>query len=253
MFTAPRPWPIVDAAQELRLSTIGPPDRATQPDPDTWIANLGRLPLLAQPGERWLYNTGSSVLGVLVARAAGQPLAEVLRTRIFEPLGMRDTAFWTKDTERLATGYQPTPDGLVVWDEPDGLWSRPPDFPDGASGLVSTVDDLLAFARMLLAGGGGVLAAQHARAMTTDQLTAHQKAHGGLGADFFRGRSWGFGQAVLASGAFGWDGGFGCSWLVDPNYDLAIIVLTQRFFETSEAPKVHRDIQAAAYAALAAP
>ena len=104
----------------MRLSTIGPPDRATQPDPDTWIANLGKLPLLAQPGERWLYNTGSSVLGVLVARAAGQPLAEVLRTRIFERLGMRDTAFWTKDTERLATGYQPTPDGLVVWDEPDG-------------------------------------------------------------------------------------------------------------------------------------
>ena len=65
MFMAPTPWPVVTAAEELRLSTIGPPDPGVQPDPDTWIANLGTLPLLAQPGERWLYNTGASVLGVL--------------------------------------------------------------------------------------------------------------------------------------------------------------------------------------------
>ena len=94
---------MVAAADELRLATIGPPDPDAQPDPDTWIAGLGSLPLLAQPGERWLYNTGASVLGVLLARAAGQPLADVLRTRVFEPLGMRDTAFWTAQTGRLAT------------------------------------------------------------------------------------------------------------------------------------------------------
>ena len=76
------------ASDEARLSTIGPPDVAIQPDPDTWIAGLGSLPLIAQPGERWMYNTGASVLGVLLARAAGQPFGEVLRTRIFEPLGM---------------------------------------------------------------------------------------------------------------------------------------------------------------------
>jgi CubicO group peptidase (beta-lactamase class C family) len=88
--------------------------------------------------------------------------------------------------------------------------------------------------------------------MATDQLTEEaQKAHGGLGPDFFTGRSWAFGQSVLGSGAFGWDGGFGASWLVDPAHDLTAIVLTQRMFETSEAPQVHRDIQAAAYAALA--
>jgi CubicO group peptidase (beta-lactamase class C family) len=87
--------------------------------------------------------------------------------------------------------------------------------------------------------------------MTSDQLTDAQKAHGGLGPDFFVGRSWAFGQAVLDSGAFGWDGGFGTSWLVDPAAELTVIVLTQRRFETSQAPQVHRDIQAAAYAALA--
>jgi len=250
MFFAPAPWPVAAAAGQLRLATLGPPDPGEQPDPDTWIAGLGSLPLLAQPGERWMYNTGASVLGVLLARAAGQPLAEVLRTRIFEPLGMRDTGFWTAQTGRLATSYRAGPGGLAVWDEPDGMWGRPPAFGDGASGLVSTADDLLAFARMLLRGGAPVLTADAARAMTSDQLTPAQKAHGGLGPDFFTGRSWSFCQSVLDSGAFGWDGGLGTSWLVDPGPGLIMIVLTQRMFETSDTPQVHRDIQAAAYAAL---
>jgi CubicO group peptidase (beta-lactamase class C family) len=251
MFASPTPWPVVAATGELRLATIGPPDPPVPPDPDTWIAGLGSLPLLAQPGERWMYNTGAQVLGVLVARAAGQPFSEVLKTRIFEPLGMRDTRFWTADTHRLATAYQPTPDGLVVLDEPGGKWSRPPEFGDGAAGLVSTADDLLAFARMLLGGGAPVLPAGAVRAMTTDQLTAAQKARGGLLPGFFHGRSWGFCQAVYDSGAFGWDGGLGTSWLVDPSRDLTVIVLTQRMFESPDPPQVHRDIQAAAYAALA--
>ena len=250
MFAAPAPWPVVAAAEQLRLSTIGPPNPDVQPDPDTWIANFGTLPLLAQPGERWMYSTGASVLGVLLARAAGQPFADVLRTRVFEPLGMRDTAFWTAQPERLATAYRAAPDGLVTWDEPGGTWSRPPAFGDGAAGLVSTADDLLAFARMLLRGGAPVLSAEAARAMTTDQLTPAQRARGGLGPTFFTGRSWAFCQAVLENGAFGWDGGFGTSWLVDPNRDLTVIVLTQRMFETPEPPQVHGDIQQAAYAAL---
>jgi CubicO group peptidase (beta-lactamase class C family) len=250
MFAAPQPWPVVAAADELRLAAIGPPDPPVPPDPDTWIAALGSLPLLAQPGERWMYNTGAQVLGVLVARAAGQPFSEVLKTRIFEPLGMPDTGFWAANTHRLATAYQPTPDGLVVRDEPGGKWSRPPQFGDGAAGLVSTADDLLAFARMLLRGGAPVLPADAVRAMTTDQLTAEQKARGGLLPGFFHGRSWGFCQAVYDNGAFGWDGGLGTSWLVDPSQDLTVIVLTQRMFESPDPPQVHRDIQAAAYAAL---
>ncbi len=250
MFASREPWPVVAATQELRLATIGPPDPPVPPDPDTWIAALGRLPLLAQPGERWMYNTGAQVLGVLVARATGQPFSEVLKTRIFEPLGMPDTGFWTADTHRFATAYQPAPDGLVVLDEPDGKWSRPPQFGDGGAGLVSTADDLLAFARMLLRGGAPVLPAAAVRAMTTDQLTPAQKARGGLLPGFFDGRSWGFCQAVYDGGAFGWDGGLGTSWLVDPSQDLTVIVLTQRMFESPDLPQVHRDIQAAAHAAV---
>jgi CubicO group peptidase (beta-lactamase class C family) len=251
MFMAAEPWPVLAAERELALVTVGPPDPGAQPDPDTWIARLGSLPLLAQPGERWMYNTGTQVLGVLLARAAGMSLGDVLRTRVFEPLGMADTGFYVKDTSRLATGYMPTADGLVVSDPPDGKWSHPVPFEDGSAGLVSTVDDLHAVARMLLRGGDPVLSRDAVRAMTSDQLTPEQKARGGLGPAFFDGRSWGFGQAVYDSGAYGWDGGLGSSWLVDPKQDLVVIVLTQRMFESPEPPQVHKDIQAAAYAALA--
>ena len=191
------------------------------------------------------------MLGVLLARATGQPFAEVLQTRVFDPLGMKDTGFWTVPTDRLATAYRPTPEGLVVWDEPDGSWSQPPAFGDGAAGLLSTVDDLLAFARMLLGGGAPVLSRDSVQAMTTDQLTDAQKAKGGLGPNFFAGRSWSFCQAVLDTGAYGWDGGLGSSWLVDPAHDLTMIVIGQRLFESPSPPQVHTDIQAAAYAALA--
>jgi CubicO group peptidase (beta-lactamase class C family) len=250
MFGAGAPWPVVEASRKLNLSTIGPPEPDVQPDPDTWIAGFGSLPLLAQPGERWMYNTGASVLGVLLARATGQPFADVLRTRLFEPLGMRDTAFWTSETERLATAYGGRPDGLVVWDEPGGQWSRRPAFGDGAADLISTADDVLAFSRMLLAGGGSVLSANAVRAMTSDQLTDGQKAHGGLGPGFFARKSWGYCQAVYDGGAFGWNGGLGTSWMADPANDLTIIVMTQRLFESAELPPVHRDIQAAVYASL---
>ena len=246
MFMTGTPWPVVEASRKLDLSTIGPPEPDVQPDPDTWIAGFGTLPLLAQPGERWMYNTGASVLGVLLARATGQPFAEVLRTRLFEPLGMRDTAFWTSETVRLATAYAAEPEGLVVWDEPDGQWSRPPAFGDGAAGLVSTADDLLAFSRMLLGGGAPVLRSDSVRAMCSDQLTESQKAHGGLGPGFFARKSWGYCQAVYDGGAFGWNGGLGTSWVADPADDLTIIVMTQRLFESAELPQAHRDIQAAA-------
>ncbi len=252
MFMSPAPWPIQVAADDRRLAAFGPPDPAHQPDPDTWLARFGALPLIAQPGERWMYNTGACVLGVLLARAAGQSFGEVLRTRIFEPLGMADTAFWTRHSGRLATAYRATPDGLVVIDPPDGAWSRRPAFEDGAAGLVSTADDLYKFARMLLGGGAPVLAPESVAAMTIDQLTAEQKARGGLGLGFFDHQSWSYGQAVQDTGAFGWNGGKGTSWLVDPGRDLVVIVQTQLMFETSELPPAHRDIQAAGYAALAA-
>src|SRR5205823_13950339 len=85
------PSPVNDAAATLELA-VGPPQPALPPSPDEWMRRFSTLPLMAQPGERWLYHTGSDVLGVLIARASGQPFETFLRDRIFEPLGMKDTA-----------------------------------------------------------------------------------------------------------------------------------------------------------------
>jgi CubicO group peptidase (beta-lactamase class C family) len=252
MFMAEQPWPIATAADEAQLATIGPPDPDVAAAPDEWIKRLGSLPLMAQPGERWLYNTGAQVLGVLCRRAAGaSSYAEVLRTRLLEPLAMTQTSFFTTDASRLATAYANTPDGLTVWDAPDGKWSRQPAFEDTAAGLVSTADDLLAFARMFLRGGAPVLSRDSVTEMTRDQVTPAQRQ----GQEVFLGeRSWGLCQSVIVSGdrtgAFGWDGGLGSSFLVDPRRDLITIVLTQRVWETAQPPPVHTEIQAAAYAAL---
>jgi CubicO group peptidase (beta-lactamase class C family) len=253
MFMAATPWPIVLAATQAQLATIGPPDPKTPPEADEWIERLGSLPLMAQPGERWLYNTGAQVLGVLCQRATGAPTyGDVLRSRILQPLGMTETAFFTTEASRLATAYVNTADGLLVWDGPDGDWSRPPVFEDGAAGLVSTVDDLHAFARMFLRAGTPVLSPQSVTEMTRDQLSPAQRE----GQEALLGdRSWGLCQSVVVSGdragAFGWEGGLGSSFLVDPVRDLVVIVLTQRrLWETAQALAVHTDLQAAAYEAL---
>jgi len=96
----PQALPIIEAEAELGLKTLGPPWPPTPLTPDEWIAGLGRLPLLDQPGERWRYNTGATVAGVLIERVAGAPLAEVLSKRLFEPLGMPDTAFHVPAAKR---------------------------------------------------------------------------------------------------------------------------------------------------------
>ena len=144
-----RSWPPPRSCSSPRS---GRPTRTCQPEPDTWIARLGALPLLAQPGERWLYNTGASgARGAAGPRRRAAARARCCSTRVFDPLGMTDTGVLDGGHRRgWPTAYRPTPDGLVAWDQPDGAWSQPPAFGDGAAGLLSTVDDLLAFARMLL-------------------------------------------------------------------------------------------------------
>ncbi|TDC62037.1 serine hydrolase domain-containing protein, partial [Streptomyces hainanensis] len=202
---------------------------------DEWLAALGRIPLLHQPGEGWLYNTSSDVQGVLVSRVTGRPLPEFLAERIFEPLGMVDTGFAVPAAElgRFTSMYRPTAEGgLELLDEPAGQWSRPPAFPSGAGGLVSTVDDLLAFARMLLADGGGLLSAESVRRMTTDHLTPAQREAGRL---FLEGQGWGYGGSVDVAavdpwnvpGRYGWVGGSGTAAHLVPATGAVAILLTQ--------------------------
>jgi CubicO group peptidase (beta-lactamase class C family) len=130
VFAPPGTVPIQKAMDELRLGQ-GMPSPSAVPPPDEWIRRLGTLPLMHQPGEKWMYNTGSDVLAVLVARASGKPFETFLRERIFEPLGMRDTAFSVPPSaiDRLATSYivHPTTGELQLYDEPrGGQWSRGP-------------------------------------------------------------------------------------------------------------------------------
>jgi CubicO group peptidase (beta-lactamase class C family) len=254
MYQTPERFPVVAAAEGLHLAALGQPDPAGQPDPDAWIAGLGSLPLIAQPGERWLYNTGAAVLGVLLARAAEVPFPEVLRSRILEPLGMHDTGFWTDQSSRTATVYARSgKNGLAVFDEPGRDWSKPPAFCDGATGLLSTAGDLLAFSRMLLRGGGPVLSAVAVAEMTREQLTPEQKASVGLGKGYFESHGFGFCISVTTggpdTGAYGLGGSTGVTWLANPALDLTVIVLTQRTFDGARIPRAHLDLQAAARAA----
>lgn len=240
----PDVYPIQKAVIALGIVGFGPPNQATPHDPDEWLRRLATLPLMHQPGERWMYNTGSYVLGVLIARASGKPLEAFLRERIFEPLGMKDTGFSVPAAklDRLASAYWPNAQtgALDLYDDAkDSQWARPPAFPDGGAGLVSTVDDYLAFGRLMLNKGKNgserILSRPSVEAMTTDQLTPAQKAASDF-AGLWESHGWGFGVCVVtrrdgvaaSPGRFGWDGGSGTTWASDPAEDLVAILMTQR-------------------------
>jgi CubicO group peptidase (beta-lactamase class C family) len=266
VFGPPDAFPIVNAATEAKIG-MGPPMPATTPAPDEWMRRLGSLPLMYQPGERWLYNTGADVMGVLVSRAAGQPFETFLRERIFDPLGMEDTSFSVPagKLDRLPTSYWTNyATGKVeVYDKPaGGQWSRPPAFPSGAGGMVSTADDYLAFGQMLLNKGKHrnqrILSRPSVEVMITDQLTPEQKAVSGLVAGYFDNHGWGFGMSVVTKrtdmarsvGTYGWDGGFGTSWYADPKEDLTAVLMTQQAWTSPDPPNVCRDFWTSVYAAV---
>jgi CubicO group peptidase (beta-lactamase class C family) len=266
MMALPDAYPILKAANEQQIG-MGPPSPSVLPAPDEWIRRLGRLPLMHQPGEQWMYNTGSDVLGVLIARAAGQPLETFLHERLFEPLGMKDTGFSVPaaSLDRLATSYWTDPGSgkLVIYDEAkDGQWSRPPAFPSGAGGLVSTIDDYLAFGQMMLSqgkhGNERVLSRLSVETMTTDQLTPTQKAVSGLVSGYFDNHGWGFGVSIVTRrddiaavpGRYGWDGGMGTSWYSDPGEEMVIILMTQSAWTSPSPPNVCLDFWTSAYQAI---
>jgi CubicO group peptidase (beta-lactamase class C family) len=261
-FEGPWPQPLFEAMGDLGVGG-GPPNPQVPPEPDEWIRRMGTLPLLYQPGERWLYDTGSDVLGVLVARAAGQPLEAFLAERVFGPLGMVDTGFATPHLDRLGTTYTVNPETgeRVVYDPPGGQWSKPPAFPSASGGLVSTLDDYFRFARMLLSGGrlpdgSRLLSRASVDTMTTDHIGA---GPGVPGPSPDGAQGWGFGVAVQVRrtgltnpiGSYGWAGGLGSSWANDPGERLVGIILTTDTFTSAyPPPAVIRDFWTSVYAAL---
>jgi CubicO group peptidase (beta-lactamase class C family) len=266
MLALPDAYPILKAANEQQIG-MGPPSPSSMPPPDEWMRRLGSLPLMHQPGEKWMYNTGSDVLGVLIARASGQSFETFLRERLFEPLGMKDTGFSVPaaSLDRLATGYwtDPASGKLAVHDEAaGGQWSREPAFPSGSGGLVSTIDDYLAFGQMMLSqgkhGNERILSRLSVELMTTDQLTPEQKAVSGLVPGSFDSHGWGFGVSVVTRrddvsavpGKYGWDGGLGTSWNSDPREDMVTILMTQRAWTSPSPPDVCLDFWTLAYQAI---
>jgi CubicO group peptidase (beta-lactamase class C family) len=269
--------PVAQAAEgELKLKTLSPPWPPSPHTPDEWIAAFGSLPLLDQPGERFRYNTGATVAGILIERVTGAPFAEVLAKRVFEPLGMTDTAFYVPAAKmaRFTSMYAPAEvaamfgrgdgnaaGGLTLIDRPDGWYAAPPALPDGAASLVSTIDDLAAFAAMLAADGGGLLSAESVALMLRDRTTARDRAEN----PWFFGQhlGWGLAMSVPAAGVdprtapdgmprgYGWEGGSGTAWRTDPATGLTGILLTQRMMTSPETPEVARDFWSAAYGALA--
>lgn len=223
---------------------LGPPlgGRMT---PDQWLAALGSLPLSYPPGERFHYSHATEVLGFLVARIEGKPLGEVLQQRIFDPLGMVDTAFYCppEKRDRMAHLYRINPDTDALQDVSFPHTDRTPAFEAGGGGLISTADDYLRFARMLLGKGevDGVrlVKAETVEMMTKNRLTDEQRQIPFMGIPFWLGQGFGLGLSVItdpekqawmgagSEGAFGWPGAFGTWWQADPKEDMVMIYLIQ--------------------------
>lgn len=254
VFAEPGTLPIVTASDELLGD--GMPQPAKIVAPDEWIYRLGTLPLMHQPGERWMYNTSAIALGVLVARAAGAPLDVVLRERLFAPLGMHDTDFSVPAAKlhRFTASYlaDPQTGALTLYDAPDGQWARPPAHPCGGSGLVSTAPDLLRFSTLLLGRGAfgnrRLLSEASVIQMTSDALTPANKAFGALAPHYFEQHGWGFGMGVVTArddlemppGSYGWDGGLGSTWYADPSTGTTGILLASRSATDATPPVLVR-------------
>ncbi len=257
-------YPIQHALNEQQI-LHGPPRPQALPAPDEWIHRVASLPLMYQPGERWMYDLGLDVAGVVIARASGQTFESFLRERVFEPLGMIDTGLSVPDDQidRLATSYETddtTGESRVFDEARGGQWSRRPAFASGSGGLVSTVNDYLALGQMLVNqsrhGRERILSRPTIELMTTDQVTSDQKA----GMEIFLGesRGWGLGMSVVAGrdsifavpGRFGWDGGLSTSAYMDPKEDLAGILMTQQAWTSPAGPAIYHDFWTSVYASI---
>lgn len=266
IFAAPGQFPIQQAMDDAGLSASADLPTMT---PDEMMNRYAELPLIAQPGTRWLYNNGFDILGVLLARVAGLTLGEFLQERVFHPLGMVDTAFFVPADKlhRLPGAYfrDPASGDVVEFDVPgpDSRFARPPAFESGAGGLVSTAADLLAFGEMMLRNGTRedvrILSRQSVTLMTTNQVTPEQTDDVDFFPGFWAAHGWGFGVAIdlkradlyMTPGRYGWDGGYGTSLYIDPTENVIGVLLTQKAWDGAGLPATLVDFWNGAYQALA--
>jgi CubicO group peptidase (beta-lactamase class C family) len=214
--------------------------------PEEWLRTLASFPLRFAPGERFNYSYSTDVLGYLVARAMKMDLGQALKELVFAPLQMIDTDFWIPPQKRgrAAVLYRSAAPGQFVRvNLPGFMGDAPPRHTAAGYGLVSTADDYLSFARMLLQGGEfngqRILSAESIRLMTTNRLTDAQRGFPQFGIPFFMAQGFGLGvSSILNSkkhawmgvgnrGSFGWPGLFGGWWQADPQEDMVLIWLQQ--------------------------
>jgi CubicO group peptidase (beta-lactamase class C family) len=236
-------------------------DIDSEVEPDDWIRRLAGLPLIDQPGAAFHYGRSTDLLGLLIARMEEAPLGDVLKRRIFEPLGMNDTGFTVPrdkaDRRAALYGFNEAGQLTVRLTGPGGstMVKRPEDmaYVSGGQGLWSTLDDYLAFARIFIGAGAvdGVrlLGSQTLAMMTSNQLTESQRATSELwGLPIFdAGHGFGMSVAVVMEpekaavticgggvGAVGWPGAFGGWWQADPNDNSVMIFLAHNIIEADQ-------------------
>jgi CubicO group peptidase (beta-lactamase class C family) len=226
-------------------------------DPGAWLNRVAELPLMFQPGTRWHYGISTDILGALIQRISGLSLEAFFRTRIFDPLDMADTGFLVPPEKlgRLSVAYaiDPVTQQRVVEDHPaSSRFAKPGRFQSGGGGLVSTADDYLRFARLLLgrgrlqgdvderARGPRLLSHRSVDLMRTNFLSPDQRRIPAFGQLVWAGQGFGLGVAIVddpaqqrtlgyrSAGSFGWPGAFGTSWFADPVENMIGIMLIQR-------------------------
>lgn len=202
---------------------------------DDWLAALSSLPLAFQPGTGWRYHHSFGVLGILLSRLTGD-LPSHLASGLFDPLGMVDTAHVVPSDQahRLPAAYRHDGSGGLMEVEPaaGGFSVAPAPFDVSHSELVSTAADFAAFARMLASGGrhGGeeFLARDLLTQLSSDQVPSSVKTPESFFPGFWDGTGWGFGVMVQTDGPhqgrFGWSGGLGTDFFVDPDGAFRVVL-----------------------------
>jgi CubicO group peptidase (beta-lactamase class C family) len=203
------------------------------------VSRMAALPADAQPGEDWVYGYNIDILGALVERVAGQPLAEHLQQRILRPLGMNDTHFYLPEAkrDRLAAVYSSTAEGIVrapdSGSEGQGTYvDGPRKSYSGGAGLLASATDYARFLQMLLNGGEldgrRILGRKSVELMTVDHLGDITFADGeGFGLGFYVVEDLGARGVPGSVGEYGWGGAYHSQYWIDPAEKLVVVYMTQ--------------------------
>lgn len=202
------------------------------------MERLAQLPFVAQPGEAWVYGYNTDILGCVVERASGVELDQFIRTRLTEPLGMKDTHFYVPAAERprLAAVYSSDSEGRITR-APEGARGQghyvegPRRSFAGGAGLLSTARDYARFLEMIRNGGAlgsvRILAPRTVQLMTTNQVgSLHSSTGLGFGLGFETTDQFGA-NGLDSQGAFGWGGAYGTVYRVDPQARLTMVLMIQ--------------------------